>query len=81
MQVSLMTEAAPSVNFFILILDNGYSVQGSDQCKLECYNCQKKSILFFNKFHMTLICLFVPKTKKIVTKYVVCYSNNLCFKG
>ena len=67
-----MIEAAPSANFFILILDNGYSVfnfnQRSDQCKLECYNCQKKSILFFNKFHLILFCLFVPKMKKSVTK-------------
>ena len=39
-----------------------------------------KSILLFNKFHLILFCLFVIKTKKIVTKYVVCYSNNYCFK-
>ena len=91
-----MIEAAPSVNFFISILDNGYSVrylivsipdlctltyfnynQRSNQCKLECYNCQKKKK--FNKFHLILIYLFVPKIKKmkkIVTKYVVCYINN-----
>ena len=30
----------------------------------------------FIKFHLILICLFVSKMKKIVTKYVVCYSNN-----
>ena len=74
-----MIEAAPSVNFFISILDNGYSVlnynQRSDQYKLECSNCQKKSF-FFNKFHLILICLFEPKMKKFVIKYVVCYSNN-----
>ena len=50
--------------------------QQSDQCKLECYNCQKKSILFFNQFNLILIYLFVPKMKNIVTKYIVCYSNN-----
>ena len=75
-----MIEVAPSVNFFISILDNGYSVlitiKQLDQCLLEYYNCQKKSILFYNKFHLILISLFVPKLKKIVTKYVVCYSNN-----
>ena len=41
----------------------------------------KECILFFNKVHLILIYLFVPKMKKIVTKYVVCYSNNWCFKG
>ena len=53
--------------------------QQSDQCKLEFYNCQKKRILFFNKFHLILICLFVLRMKKNVTEYVACYSNN--FKG
>ena len=48
----------------------------SNQCKLKCNSCQTKSILFFNKFHLILFCLFVSKMKKIVTKYVVCYSNN-----
>ena len=46
-----MIIAAPSVNFFISILDNGYCFnynQGPDQCKLESYNCQKKSILLFD---------------------------------
>ena len=34
----------------------GYNYnQRSNQCKLECYNCQKKRILFFNKFHLILI--------------------------
>ena len=60
-----MIEAAHSVNFFISILDNGNNYnQQSDQCKLECYNCQKKSILFFNKFHLILIYLFVPKNEE-----------------
>ena len=27
-------------------------------------------------FYLILICLLVPKMKNIVTKYVVCYSNN-----
>ena len=47
----------------------------SDQCKLECYDYLNQSISFFNKFQLILLCLIVPKIKKIVTKYVVCYSN------
>ena len=43
--------------------------------QIKCYNCQKKSILIFNKFKLILIYLFVPKMKEIVKKYVVCYSN------
>ena len=35
-----------------------------------------KVFLFFNKFHLILICLFVPKMKKIITIYVVCNSSN-----
>ena len=38
--------------------------QQSDQCNLECYDYQKKSILVFNKFHLIFICLFVPKNEK-----------------
>ena len=41
----------------------------------------KEKNLFFNKFHLIFIYLFVPIMKKIVTKYVVCFSNNSCFKG
>ena len=72
-----MIEAAPSVNFNIggWMFCFNYN-QRPDQCKLESYNFQKKSILFFNKFHFILICLSVPKMKEIVTKYVVCYSDN-----
>ena len=51
--------------------------QEPDQWELECYNCQKKSISFVIKFHLILICLCVPKVKKIVTKYVVQYGNEL----
>ena len=40
-----------------------------------CYNYQKKSILIFKKFHLVLSVL-KTKMRKIVTKYVVCYSNN-----
>ena len=36
----------------------------------------KEWILFFNKFYLILIYLFVPKMKKNVTKYVVCYSKH-----
>ena len=75
-----MIEAAHSVNFFISILDNGYSVlitiNGQIIANLEYYNCQKKSILFSNKVQLILIFFFVPKMKKIVTKNVVFYSNN-----
>ena len=35
--------------------------QWSDQCKLECYNYQKKIILFFNKLPLILIYLLDPK--------------------
>ena len=73
-----MIEAAPSVNFFISILDTGYSVWIT--IKLECYTCQKKSILLIKNFLLILIGLFVPKIE-IVQKYVVCYSIDKCFKG
>ena len=39
---------------------------------------KRKNILFFNKFCLILFNLFVPKMKKIVTKYDNCYSNNKC---
>ena len=32
--------------------------------------------LFFNKFHLVLICLFELKMRENVKKYVVCCSNN-----
>ena len=41
----------------IAIAEATAKAQQSDQCKLECYDYQKKSILFFNKFHLILFCL------------------------
>ena len=72
-----MIEVALSVNFFISILDNGYSVLitiNSQMIRMLKLSIEKYFI--FKKFHLILICLFVPKMKKIVSKYVVCYSNN-----
>ena len=34
----------------------------------------KEKYLIFYKFHLILICLFIPKMKKIVTKYNVMSS-------
>ena len=68
-----MIEAAPFSQF--LYFNIGYWVsrfnynQQPNQCKLKCNNCQMKSILFFNKFHLILFGLFVTKMKKSVTKY------------
>ena len=56
-----------------ILFYNNYQI---DKCKLECYDYLKKSILFFNKFQLILLCLIVPKMKKVFTKYVACYSNN-----
>ena len=36
------------------------------KCKLEFYDYSKKSISFFNKFQLILLCLFVPKMKKVI---------------
>ena len=44
--------------------------------KLECYNCQKKSILFFNKFHLILIYLFFTQNEEIYYKICHLDSNN-----
>ena len=41
----------------------------------------KEKYFVLNKFQLILLCLTLPKMKKVVTKYVVCYSNNKCFKG
>ena len=73
-----MIKAAPTVNFFISIFDNGHSVLitiNVRSMQIRMLQLSKESILFFNKFHLILIYSFVPKMKKIVTKYVVCYSN------
>ena len=71
-----MIEAAPFSRFSISILNNGYYNQQPDQWKLDCYNYQKKSILFFQLVSFDFICLFEQKNKKIVIKHVVCYGNN-----
>ena len=36
---------------------------------------------FFSKFQLILLCLIVPKVKKDITKYIVCYNNNKRLKG
>ena len=41
----------------------------------------KEKYFVFNKFQLILLCLIVLKMKKVVTKYVVCKSNNLVLKG
>ena len=74
-----MIEAAPSVNFFILIFDNRYSVKLQSTVRslqIKMLHLSKEKYFIFNQFHLLLISLFVPKMKKIVTKYAVCYSNN-----
>ena len=40
----------------------------------------KYFVQVINEFQLILLCLIVPKMKKVVTKYVVCYSNYKCFK-
>ena len=84
MLVCQMIEAAPFSQFLYFNIGKWVfrfsNNQQPNQCELKCNNCQTKSILFFNKFHLILFCLFVSKMKKIVTKYVVCYSNNKCLK-
>ena len=41
-----------------------------------CLTERKSFLIFFNQFQLILLGLIVPKMKKVVTKYVVCYSNN-----
>ena len=36
----------------------------------------KEKDFVFNKFQLILLRLIVTKMKKVITKYVVCYSNN-----
>ena len=55
-----------NVNFFLITIN----------AKVECYDYHKKSVLTFNKFHLILSCLNVPQNEEVVTKYVVCSSNN-----
>ena len=67
MQVSLMIEAAPSVNFLISILDNQYSVLITIYGQINVnknVTTLKRKVFYFYKFHLILICLFVPKMKK-----------------
>ena len=58
-----MIELAPSVNFFISILDNGYSVLITINSQINANKngttVKRKVFLFFNKFHLILIYLFV----------------------
>ena len=35
----------------------------------------KEKYFVSNKFQLILLILIVPKMKKVITKYVVCYSN------
>ena len=67
-----------SILCFISILDNWYSVLITIISHI-CYAYWNKNILFFNTFQLILLCLIVPKMQNVVTKYVVCYSNNYCF--
>ena len=80
-----MIEEAPSSRFYISILDqNGYSVLitiDSQTNGIKMLQLSKEKYFVFNKFHLVLTCLYENKMIKIVTKYVVCYSNNKCFKG
>ena len=84
MLVCQMIEGAPFSQFLyfnigLWVFRFNYNQQ-PNQYKLKCNNCQTKSILFFNKFRSIFFCLFDSKMKKNGTKYVVCYSNYLCFK-
>ena len=68
-----------SIYCFISIEDNGYSVLITNNSQI---NENKKAMTIkgkmfcFDKFQLILLCLFVPKIKKAVIKYVICYSTN-----
>ena len=72
-----MIEAEHSVNFFISILDNGYSVLITINSQINAnYNVTELSKEKYFIFQYVSFDLTVPKMKKFVTKYILCYSNN-----
>ena len=41
---------------------------------------RKEKYFVLNEFHAFILFLYAHKMKIVVTKYVVCYRNNKCFK-